>query len=117
MTGARIDDNERALLGRNVRAFGRDDADQRVVHRAVERAAVDQHLSLVMQHIRSHGRVMLPRDIAALTQHVEEKDGALDRVDPVVRDGAKAAPAKQGTWVQGLVCHMRRPVWASETWR
>ena len=41
---------------------------------------------------------MLQRDVAALAEHVEEEDGALERIDPVVRDCAETLPGSEVLW-------------------
>ena len=60
------------------------DAQQHVVDRPLERAAVDHQLVIEHQHRRLALLIVLDRLIAALAHHVPEQDRALAGVDPVV---------------------------------
>ena len=84
VAGARIDDHVRAARRIDHHAFGRHDADQRVVDRPRQRAAVDDGLVVEVQHGRLSCVHVLDVLVAALAQRVPEQDRALRAVDRVV---------------------------------
>ena len=89
VAGARIDDDDRRLRRIDLRAGGRNDADQRVVHRPLQRAAVAHQLGLEVQHVRNLLGAVLQIDVAALSQDIEKQDGALPCVEPVFLNSAE----------------------------
>ena len=75
--------------GSIVTPLRRNDAHEAIVHRALERAAVDDELRLVIEHMRGSLGQMLAVLIAALAHHVPEQHGALGRVDHVIHRRAE----------------------------
>ena len=82
---ARVDDHVRAALGVHRDALWRNDAQQRVVDRTLERAPVHHDLVVEAQHRRQSLALVLDEVVAALAQRVPEQDGALREVDTVSR--------------------------------
>ena len=64
-------------------ALGRDDADQHVVDRPVQLAAVDDQLGLVVEHVRRGLGDVLAVLVAALAHDVQEQHAALPGIDHV----------------------------------
>ena len=91
--GARIDDDEGAPRRIDRHAFRRHDAHEGVIDRPRERAAVDDELGLVVEHVRRRLGEVLAVLVAALAQHVEEEEAALRGVDHVFEAGAKGPKA------------------------
>jgi hypothetical protein len=83
----RIDHDERHLAAilNFRRAFGRDNADERIVDRALEPPSVDQDFDPEAQDMRGLLRDVLLILVAALPQDIEEQDAALPAVDEIVR--------------------------------
>ena len=81
MAGPRVDDDEGAQLGVHRRvAFGRLDADQGVVHRPGQAAAVDDRVVLEEQHRRAAGLLMFDEIVAGLPHDIPEHHQALGGV-------------------------------------
>ena len=80
--GARIDDDERPARRIDFDPPRRNDPHEAVVDRPIERAAVDDELDLVVEHVRSGLGQMFAILIAALAHHVPEQDAALRGVGP-----------------------------------
>ena len=87
VTGARIDDDEGPQLRVDRDVLWRHDANEPIVDGALQRAAVDDELELIAQHVRDRLRLMLQVAVAALTHHVPEQDAALRQVNQVVTRG------------------------------
>ena len=85
VAAARVDDHVRAALGIDRHALRRNDAQQRVVDRTLERAPVHHDLVVEAQHRRQSLPLVLDEVVAALAQRVPEQDGALREVDAVLR--------------------------------
>ena len=81
--GARIDHDKGAPRRIDRDALRRDDAHEGVIDRPLERAAVDDELGLVVEHVRRGLGEMLAILVAALAHHVEEQEAALRGVDHV----------------------------------
>ena len=88
---ARIDDHEGASLEINRHPFRGHDAHEAVIHRALERAPIDDEFSLVTEHVRHSLGQMLAVLIAALAHDVPEQDRALGSVNRVVHRRAEGA--------------------------
>ena len=82
--GARVDDDVRPQLRIDLHAGGRDDGDERVVHRLRKGAGVGNHLVLELEHRRDAVLVALDVVVAALAQRVPEENRALHEIDRVV---------------------------------
>jgi len=82
--GARVDDDEGRLRPVHLEADRRQNADQHIVDRSCQRAAVEDDFRLKYQRVRRE--LLLPRHIliAALPQHVEEQGSALVGIDQVI---------------------------------
>ena len=91
VAGARIDDHERTLTSVDGHALRRNNAHEPIVHRALQRAAIDDELSLVIEHIRHSFGHMFAVLIAALAHDVPEQHCALGRVDRVVHGRDRTA--------------------------
>ena len=95
VAGARVDDDERALLRIDLDTLGRDDAGEHVVDRLREGAAVEDELGRIVEDVgRDLGGVGLVLGGAA-AHHVEEEDGTLPGVDPVAGGGGRARERRQ----------------------
>jgi hypothetical protein len=81
---ARVDDHIRTASRVDVHAFGRQDAQQRVVHRPLELAGVEHGFGREMQQRRLAGRDVGEVVVAALAYGVGEQHRALHGVDRVV---------------------------------
>jgi hypothetical protein len=81
MPGARIEDDERALSRGGFHAWRRLNADERVIDRARELAAVKHQLNPKVQHVWSFTCVMLNVIVAALPEYIEEQNPALPSID------------------------------------
>src|SRR5580704_1587554 len=85
MSRARVDDNDRGLKGADRDIVGGADAHERIIGRALERAAVAQDFHREVQNMRrSLGRL---RDVGVspLVQGFYEEDAAVRRVPPIFR--------------------------------
>ncbi len=71
----------------------RHDANEAVIDRPVQLAAVDQQLALEFEDVRRGFGGMLAIGIAPLPQHVQEQHPTLRRVGRVFAGGARACPA------------------------
>ena len=101
VSGARIDNDERPALRIDLDALRRNDPHEGIVDRPLERAAVDDELHLVIQHMRGGFGQMFAILIAALAHDVPEQDGALRGVDHVFHGRRK----QRRTWMhQGDNC-------------
>ncbi len=78
-----VDHHERRLGGVDDSVLGRDHADQPIVDRALQGAAVADQLGLEYQHIGRDLGLVLEIAVAATTQDVEHQGRALPRVHPV----------------------------------
>ena len=92
VASARVDDHVRAALGIHRHALWRNDAQQRVVDRTLERAPVHHDLVVEAQHRRQSLPLVLDEVVAALAQRVPEQDGALREVDAVSRAALPRVP-------------------------
>ncbi len=95
VASARVDDHVRAALGIHRDALWRNDAQQRVVDRTLERATVHHDLIVEAQHRRQSLPLVLEEVVAALAQRVPEEDGALREVDAVLRAVAPHLPRQR----------------------
>ena len=87
--GARIDHDERPAGLECLGSFRRDDAHECIVDRAIEPAAVEHQLDLVVQDVRRRlGNVLMIR-VAAFAHHVPKQNGALGGVGQIFRGSAK----------------------------
>ena len=84
--GARIDDDERTLPGVDLHAARRDDADQDIVDRPRQLAAVHHELGLELQDVGRRLGIVRGIVLAALSQDIEEQDRALTGIGPVFDD-------------------------------
>ena len=84
MAGARIDHDERSPVQINFDLFGWNDPHQRIIHRFIQLAAVDDQLGGILQDMRCRLRDVFPVLIATLTQDVQEQDTALARIHHVL---------------------------------
>jgi hypothetical protein len=84
VAGARVDDDVGATVLANRHALGRHDADQRVVHRSRQLAAVDDHLVIPAQYRLVAAFLVLDEVIAALAHGVGEQHAALGTIDHVI---------------------------------
>jgi len=82
-TRARVDDDERTQAVVDLDVRWRHDPDERVIDRSLERAAIGDRLPLVVQERRVAGRLVGEPVVAALTQHVPERERALREIDAV----------------------------------
>lgn len=86
-TGARVDDEVRALPGIHDDPFRRFDPQHRVVDWAFERTAIEDDLEVKMQdQFRAEPR-MFGKLVAAPPQSVPEEDGTVQRIDGVLHAG------------------------------
>ena len=81
--GARIDHDERPPLGIDFDPPGRNDADQRVIDRLVQLAAVDDQFGGILQDMRCRLRGMLAVLIATSTHDVQEQHAPLSSIHHV----------------------------------
>ena len=112
--GARIDDDERPAFRIDLDARRRNDADERIVDRPRERAAVDDELDLVVEHVRRGLGEVLAVLIAALAHDIPEQDTALRGVDHVIDSGGKHAKGRRvdrGN-LSAVGCHGLRSLFA-----
>src|SRR5918994_1032414 len=84
VAGARVDDHDRAFLRVRLVLWLGNYAQQHVIHRGLQIAAVDHDLVAESQQWGLSGSLELEIVVAPLPEHVEEHQGTLDRVDPVV---------------------------------
>ena len=84
MPGTGIDHDERSPVEINFDVFGRNDAHQRIIHRFIQLAAVDDQFGGILQDMRRRLRDVFPILIAALTQDIQEQDAALTRIQHVL---------------------------------
>src|ERR671910_1335560 len=84
VAGARIDDDDRAFLRVRLVLWLGNYAQQHVIHRKLQIAAVDDDLVAESQQWGLSGGLVLVIVVAPLAEHVEEHHGTLDRVDPVL---------------------------------
>src|ERR687897_1005702 len=89
VAGARVDDDDRAFLRVRLVLWLGNYAQQHVIHRALQIAAVDHDLVVESQQWGLSGGLVLEIVVAPLPEHVEGHQGTLDRVDPVVCSGGK----------------------------
>ena len=88
LAGPRVHHHDRPFSLIDCDAGRRDDARQRVVDRARQRATVYQQLMTEAQYRRHRPRRDLNLFVPALTQQVEKKDAALECVKQVLRPGS-----------------------------
>ena len=88
MAGARIEDDERPLIGIDHDIGGRDDAHQGVIHGFRQGAPVDKHLGFEIEHMRRRARALNKIVVSAPAHNVEKQDGALAGVAPIVEEKA-----------------------------
>jgi hypothetical protein len=84
VAGPRVDDDVGPELVVDLDAPRRHDAHERVIDRALERAAICQHFVLVCEHRRLARFLVLDEVVAALAQRVPEQRRALREVDRVL---------------------------------
>ena len=89
LAGPGVDHHDGALRRVDGDALRGPDRHQRVVARAVQGPAVDEHVVIEDQHRRLAPLGVLQEGVAMLAQHVPEQDGALDRVHQVLRPGLR----------------------------
>ncbi len=90
VAGSGVEDDERSLVRVDRGALQRDDPHQPVIHRPRQRAAIEDQLDIKAQHIRRRTGVVLATVVAALTEHVQQQNGALPSVDPVIEQVVRA---------------------------
>jgi len=66
VTGARVENDKRSFVPFDRGAFRRDDAHQRVIHWAWQRATIEQEFDVEAEHVRRLAGVMLEIVVAAL---------------------------------------------------
>jgi len=71
-------------------AFGRDDPREPVIHRPGQRAAIEHQLDFKAQDMRCLAGIVLAAVIAALPQYVEQQNGPLPRINPVLEQVVRA---------------------------
>jgi hypothetical protein len=107
MARARVHYDERPPTRLDGYALRRHDAHEAIIDRALERAAVDDELRLVIEDIRHSLGHMLAVLIAALAQDVPKQNRALGCVDRIVhRRAAGADQVRRDVWLAGkrLLC-------------
>jgi hypothetical protein len=82
---ARVDDNDRRLHGIGRDIVGGDDAYERVIGWALERAAVAQDFHREVQNMRRHLGRLRDIGVSPRVQRFHEKNAALRRVPPIFR--------------------------------
>ena len=92
VAAARVDDHVRAAPRVHRHALRRNDTQQRVVDRTLERAPVHDHLVVEVQDRRQSLPFVLDEDVAALAQRVPQEDRALCEVHGVPRAARPKLP-------------------------
>ncbi|MET3362905.1 hypothetical protein ABIF60_004300 [Bradyrhizobium japonicum] len=103
MAGARIDDDERPPPHVDRDILGRDDADERVVDRLVEFAAVRNQLGSILQHMRCGLRDVLAILVAALSHDIQKQHAPLSGIDQILHGGGDQP--RHGTGRQLQIFH------------
>ena len=70
--GARVENDERPLVRVDRGAFGRDDPHQPVIHRARQRAAIEQEFGVKAQDMRRFPGIVLDAIVATLAQYIQQ---------------------------------------------
>ena len=102
MAGTGIDDNERSLRRIDLNAIRRDNLDQSVIDRPLQRAAIHDKLDLIVQNMRRCFRCVLAIRIAALSHNVTVQNAALCRIDHVFGGGAEHVEQRQATSILAI---------------
>ncbi len=89
VSGARIDDDERPGLRVDLHVFGRIDADEHVIDRPFEGAAIGDHFERIIENVRCKLGAMVAVLITALPQRVPKQDLPLDEIGCVLDSGAE----------------------------
>ena len=87
LSSPRVHDDDGPLRGIDRQSLWRPDLHQGIVARSVQLATVDEDVIAEDQDRRLALGDVLQKDVAALTHHVPEQHGALDRVHQVFRPG------------------------------
>jgi hypothetical protein len=103
MPGSRIDHDERPAQGIDVNACRRNDPHEAIIDRPLQRAAVDDQLYLVLEHMRRSLGEMLAILITALAHDIPEQHGPLRRIDHVFHGGSKQPKRGHHGWDTGLL--------------
>ena len=104
VSGARVNDNERPQLRIDFDASGRNDARKHIVHRALERASIDNKLRFVVEHVRRCFRHVLAILVPALAHDIPEQDAALECVDRVFHGRRENAERRHVRLCRRKVC-------------
>jgi hypothetical protein len=107
VAGSGVEDDERSLVRVDRGALQRDDPHQPVIHRPRKRAAIEDQLGIKAQHIRRRTGIVLATVVAALPEHVEQQNGALPSVDPVVEQVVRAGHWPMRRRVRDFLRHSR----------
>jgi hypothetical protein len=94
--GARVDDDERSARHVDFDPRRRDDANQAVIHRPLELAAVDDELRLVFEHIGNRLLQVFAIGVAALAHHVPEQGTPPSGIDHVFHRRGERAEGRRG---------------------
>ena len=91
VAGARVYDDERPQFRIDLNACRRSDAHEKIIHRPVKRASVDDQLRFIVEHMRNSFGQVFAVLIAALTHHIPKQNVALGSVDHVLHRRRKHA--------------------------
>jgi hypothetical protein len=108
--GARVENDKWPLILVGGCALRRDDPHQPVIHRPRQRAAIEHQFGFKAQHIRRRTGIVLAAVVAALPQHVEQQNGALPSVDPVIEQVVRPRHRQWRWQVRGLLRHVRSSI-------
>lgn len=84
MAGARINDNEGTLRRVDIDVLGGNDSYQTIINWPLERAAVNDQLKIIIEHVRCSLSQVFAKLVSALAHRVPEQGAALRRIDTIV---------------------------------